>query len=91
MTDLLAAAGDTGDVRPWPGAPARPVRARRSNLAVPGSSRKMIDKARSLPVDQVFLDLEDSVAPIAKADARKHDRGRAQRGRLGRPGRASSG
>jgi citrate lyase subunit beta/citryl-CoA lyase len=48
----------------------RPVRARRSNLAVPGSSRKMIDKARTLPVDQVFLDLEDAVAPAAKADAR---------------------
>jgi citrate lyase subunit beta/citryl-CoA lyase len=48
----------------------RSVRARRSNLAVPGSSRKMIDKARTLPVDQVFLDLEDAVAPAAKADAR---------------------
>jgi citrate lyase subunit beta/citryl-CoA lyase len=46
------------------------VRPRRSNLAVPGSSRKMIDKARTLPVDQVFLDLEDAVAQVAKADAR---------------------
>jgi len=49
---------------------ARPPRPRRSNLAVPGSSAKMMDKARTLPVDQVFLDLEDAVAPIAKAGAR---------------------
>src|SRR4051794_918850 len=49
---------------------ARPVRSRRSNLAVPGSSRKMIDKARALPRHQVFLDLEDAVAAAAKADAR---------------------
>jgi citrate lyase subunit beta / citryl-CoA lyase len=49
----------------------RPVRSRRSNLAVPGSSLKMIDKARTLPVDLVFLDLEDAVAPLAKPDARK--------------------
>jgi citrate lyase subunit beta/citryl-CoA lyase len=47
------------------------VRLRRSNLAVPGSSQKMIDKARTLPVDQVFLDLEDACAPLAKPDARK--------------------
>ncbi|MGV1003523.1 MAG: HpcH/HpaI aldolase/citrate lyase family protein [Candidatus Nanopelagicales bacterium] len=46
------------------------LRARRSNLAVPGSSLKMLDKARGMAADQVFLDLEDSVAPIAKPDAR---------------------
>src|SRR3954454_11207368 len=63
MSDLPAPAGSAT-------AGARPVRARRSNLAVPGSSRKMIDKARTLPVDQVFLDLEDAVAPLAKAEAR---------------------
>jgi citrate lyase subunit beta / citryl-CoA lyase len=67
MTDLLSAGTGDGAVVP---AATRPVRPRRSNLAVPGSSRKMIDKARMLPVDQVFLDLEDAVAPIAKADAR---------------------
>ena len=50
----------------------RPLRARRSNLAVPGSSLKMIDKARGLPADQVFLDIEDAVAPLAKPDARKN-------------------
>ncbi len=30
----------------------------------------MIEKARSLPADEVFLDLEDAVAPEAKASAR---------------------
>ena len=45
-------------------------KSRRSVLAVPGSSQKMILKARELTVDQVFLDLEDAVAPDAKASAR---------------------
>lgn len=49
----------------------RQTRSRRSCLAVPGSSQKMIDKARGLPADQVFLDLEDACAPLAKPDARK--------------------
>ena len=48
----------------------RPLRPRRSCLAVPGSSQKMIDKARGLPADQVFLDLEDACAPLAKPEAR---------------------
>ncbi|MFD3592003.1 HpcH/HpaI aldolase/citrate lyase family protein [Nocardia sp. NPDC058640] len=43
---------------------------RRSVLAVPGSNPKMIAKAKTLPVDEVFLDLEDAVAPGAKAAAR---------------------
>src|SRR5690242_12800787 len=47
-------------------------RPRRSCLAVPGSSLKMLDKAQGLPADQVFLDLEDAVAPLAKAPARKN-------------------
>ena len=50
---------------------ATTVRARRSCLAVPGSSQKFIDKARTLPADQVFLDLEDACAPLAKPGARK--------------------
>ncbi|MDX6274574.1 MAG: citrate lyase subunit beta / citryl-CoA lyase [Frankiales bacterium] len=47
-------------------------RARRSCLAVPGSSPKMLGKAQGLPADQVFLDIEDSVAPLAKAEARSN-------------------
>ena len=47
-----------------------PVRSRRSCLAVPGSNPRMIEKSRGLAVDYVFLDLEDAVAPAAKARAR---------------------
>ncbi len=49
---------------------ANQIRPRRSCLAVPGSSQKFIDKARTLPADQVFLDLEDACAPLAKPAAR---------------------
>src|SRR2546423_12915663 len=31
----------------------------------------MLGKAQGLPADQVFLDLEDAVAPLAKPDARR--------------------
>lgn len=48
----------------------QPRRPRRCQLSVPGSSEKMLSKAAGLEVDHVFLDLEDAVAPNAKADAR---------------------
>ncbi|MEM9725169.1 MAG: CoA ester lyase [Pseudomonadota bacterium] len=48
----------------------RPLRLRRSQLAVPGVSEKMLAKAAGLGVDHVFLDLEDAVAPSAKPGAR---------------------
>jgi citrate lyase subunit beta/citryl-CoA lyase len=58
---------------PVSSAPAgRQLRARRSCHAVPGSNPRFLEKAQGLESDQVFLDLEDSVAPIAKADARKN-------------------
>jgi citrate lyase subunit beta/citryl-CoA lyase len=44
------------------------TRLRRSCLAVPGSSPKMLAKAAGLPADEVFLDLEDAVAPDLKND-----------------------
>src|SRR2546422_7179438 len=50
--------------------PTRVARPRRSCLSVPGSSPKMLGKASGLPADEVFMDLEDSVAPVAKEDAR---------------------
>ena len=50
--------------------PNRLARPRRSCLSVPGSSPKMLSKAPSLPADEVFMDLEDSVAPLAKEEAR---------------------
>lgn len=43
---------------------------RRSCLSVPASSERFLAKARGLPVDEVMLDLEDSVAPAAKPAAR---------------------
>jgi citrate lyase subunit beta / citryl-CoA lyase len=46
-------------------------RSRRSCLAVPGSSQRFLDKARGLAADEVFLDLEDAVAPAAKEAARR--------------------
>jgi malyl-CoA/(S)-citramalyl-CoA lyase len=51
-----------------------PVNARlhRSELAVPASNPKMIDKASRCAADVVFLDLEDSVAPDDKPRARKN-------------------
>jgi len=49
----------------------RPRRARRSQLSVPGSSEKMLQKAASSSADHVFCDLEDAVAPSEKVEARK--------------------
>ncbi|MFL6115000.1 MAG: HpcH/HpaI aldolase/citrate lyase family protein, partial [Catenulispora sp.] len=49
---------------------ARPQRPRRSCLAVPGSNPRFLEKAQGLPADQVFLDLEDACAPLAKPEAR---------------------
>jgi citrate lyase subunit beta / citryl-CoA lyase len=47
-------------------------RSRRSCLAVPGSNPRFLEKAKTLDADQVFLDLEDAVAPLAKPEARGH-------------------
>ena len=44
---------------------------RRTILAVPGSSDRFIDKARTLGVDGLFLDLEDAVAPAVKVESRQ--------------------
>ena len=46
-------------------------RPRRSALYLPASNARAIAKARTLPCDVVILDLEDAVAPEAKADARR--------------------
>ncbi len=48
----------------------KPMRLRRSQLAVPGSSEKMLTKAAASAADHVFCDLEDAVAPSAKPSAR---------------------
>jgi citrate lyase subunit beta/citryl-CoA lyase len=46
------------------------IRPRRSVLYMPGSNARAIEKARGLPADGIILDLEDAVAPDAKASAR---------------------
>jgi citrate lyase subunit beta/citryl-CoA lyase len=57
---------------PAEGAPAGDLlRPRRSVLYMPGANERALEKARALPTDALILDLEDSVAPDAKDDARK--------------------
>jgi malyl-CoA/(S)-citramalyl-CoA lyase len=48
------------------------VRLHRSELAVPGSNVRMLEKAPSLGADVVMLDLEDAVAPADKVQARSN-------------------
>ncbi|HEY2426847.1 MAG TPA: CoA ester lyase [Pseudolabrys sp.] len=47
------------------------IRPRRSVLYMPGSNVRALEKAKTLAVDGVIIDLEDSVAPEAKETARK--------------------
>lgn len=47
------------------------IRPRRSVLYMPGSNARALEKAKTLPADSLVLDLEDAVAPAAKAEARK--------------------
>jgi citrate lyase subunit beta/citryl-CoA lyase len=46
------------------------TRPRRSVLYMPGSNARALEKAKTLPADGIILDLEDAVAPDAKAAAR---------------------
>ena len=47
------------------------LRPRRSVLYLPASNERALEKAKSLPVDALILDLEDAVAPDAKPAARE--------------------
>ena len=47
-------------------------RLHRSELAVPASNLRMLEKAPEAGADIVFLDLEDAVAPDDKVQARKN-------------------
>jgi citrate lyase subunit beta/citryl-CoA lyase len=47
-----------------------PILPRRSVLYMPGANERALEKAKTLPADALILDLEDAVAPDAKADAR---------------------
>lgn len=46
------------------------IRSRRSVLYMPGSNQRAMEKAKTLPADAVVLDLEDSVGPEKKVEAR---------------------
>jgi Citrate lyase beta subunit len=48
------------------------TRLQRSELAVPGSSPKMFEKALNSDADYIFLDLEDAVSPNDKVTAREN-------------------
>jgi citrate lyase subunit beta/citryl-CoA lyase len=60
------------------------IRPRRSVLYMPASNARALDKARTLPADAVILDLEDAVAPEAKAAARAQAVAAVQAGGFGR-------
>jgi len=60
------------------------VRPRRSVLYVPGSNARALEKAKTLPIDGVILDLEDSVAPEAKETARTQVTAAVKAGGFGR-------
>ena len=59
------------------------VRPRRSVLYMPGSNARAIEKARELPADGIILDLEDAVAPEAKAMAREQIKNALEKGGFG--------
>lgn len=59
------------------------VRPRRSVLYMPGSNARALEKARSLAADGLILDLEDAVAPDAKATARAQVAAAVQAGGYG--------
>ena len=59
-------------------------RPRRSVLYMPSSNERALEKAKTLPVDGLILDLEDAVAPDAKAAARDNACAAAASGDYGR-------
>lgn len=59
------------------------LRPRRSVLYMPGANERALEKAKTLPTDALILDLEDSVAPDAKPEARKRVAAAAASGEYG--------
>ncbi len=59
------------------------LRPRRSVLYMPGANERALEKAKGLPADALILDLEDAVAPDAKADARARVCAAVQSGEYG--------
>ena len=52
------------------GSSSAALRPRRSVLYMPGANARALEKAQGLAADSLILDLEDAVAPDAKAEAR---------------------
>ncbi|HEX5365608.1 MAG TPA: CoA ester lyase [Acidimicrobiales bacterium] len=67
---------------PGPSTPST-LRPRRSVLYMPGANERALEKAAGLPADALILDLEDAVAPDAKAEARDRVCAAAASGRYG--------
>jgi citrate lyase subunit beta / citryl-CoA lyase len=63
---------------------ATALRPRRSVLYLPASNERALEKAKTLPVDALILDLEDAVAPDAKDAARENACAAAKSGAYGR-------
>lgn len=60
------------------------LRPRRSVLYMPGANERALEKAKTLPADSLILDLEDAVAPDAKAQARERVCAAVRSGAYGR-------
>ena len=60
------------------------IRPRRSVLYMPGANDRALEKAKALAADAVILDLEDSVAPEAKVQARERVCAAVREGGYGR-------
>ncbi|GAB3068836.1 HpcH/HpaI aldolase/citrate lyase family protein [Phycicoccus sp. Root101] len=75
MGDLGPGAGDEGAQAAY--------RPRRSVLYMPASNERALEKAKTLPVDALILDLEDAVAPDAKVQARENACAAARSGEYG--------
>ena len=60
------------------------IRPRRSVLYMPGANARALEKAREIPCDAIIFDLEDSVAPEAKQEARAQVMAALETGGYGR-------
>ncbi len=61
-----------------------PLRPRRSLLFMPGANTRALEKSRELPADGLIFDLEDAVAPDAKAAAQANIAAALDHGGYGR-------
>lgn len=59
------------------------IKPRRSLLFMPGNNPRALEKAKSLSADGIVIDLEDAVAPSAKAEARQQALAAVQAGGYG--------